>query len=342
MSRLTIGIDLAKNVFQVHGIDDSNRVVFAQKLRRAHLLTFFAKLEPCLIGMEACGSAHHWARELTGMGHEVKLMTPAYVKPYVKRGKNDMVDAEAICEAVTRPTMRFVPIKTVSQQSILMVHKSRALLIRQRTMLVNALRGHLTEIGIVAPVGIERTAELVGRVLAHDPSELDVPPLVTDIVVSLARQIDSLTAEVRTLEAKIREWQRTSEAGRRLATIPGVGVITATALAATVPDASVFRSGREFAAWLGLTPRSNSSGGKERLGRITKAGNKYLRTLLIVGATAVLRHVSHKMHGPLIEWVRKLLLTKSARLTTVALANKMARIAWAVMRRQTVYTNAIA
>jgi transposase len=342
MSRLTIGIDLAKNVFQVHGIDDSNRVVIAQKLRRAHLLAFFAKLEPSLIGMEACGSAHHWARELTGMGHEVKLMAPAYVKPYVKRGKNDMLDAEAICEAVTRPTMRFVPIKSASQQSILMVHKSRALLIRQRTMLVNALRGHLTEIGIVAPVGIERTAELVGRVLAHDPTELDVPPLVTDIVVSLARQIDSLTAEVRTLEAKIREWQRTSEASRRLATIPGVGVITATALAATVPDASVFRSGREFAAWLGLTPRSNSSGGKERLGRITKAGNRYLRTLLIVGATAVLRHVRHKMHGPLIEWVRKLLLTKSARLTSVALANKMARIAWAVMTRQTAYTNAIA
>jgi transposase len=292
--------------------------------------------------MEACGSAHHWARELTAMGHEVKLMAPAYVKPYVKRGKNDMVDAEAICEAVTRPTMRFIPIKTASQQSILMVHKSRALLIRQRTMLVNALRGHLTEIGIVAPVGIERTAELVGRVLAHEPTELDVPPLVTDIVVSLAKQIDSLTAEVRTLEAKIREWQRTSEAGRRLATIPGVGVITATALAATVPDALVFRSGREFAAWLGLTPRSNSSGGKERLGRITKAGNRYLRTLLIVGATAVLRHVRHKMYGPLIEWVRKLLLTKSARLTTVALANKMARIAWAVMTRQTVYTNAIA
>lgn len=323
MSRLTIGIDLAKNVFQVHGIDGDNRVMIAQKLRRAHFLAFFAKLEPSLIGMEACGSAHHWARELTGMGHEVKLMTPAYVKPYVKRGKNDMVDAEAICEAVTRPTMRFVPIKTASQQSILMVHKSRTLLIRQRTMLVNALRGHLTEIGIVAPVGIERTAELVGRVLAHDPTELDVPPLVTDIVVSLARQIDSLTAEVRTLEAKIREWQRTSEAGRRLATIPGVGVITATALAATVPDASVFRSGREFAAWLGLTPRSNSSGGKERLGRITKAGNRYVRTLLIVGATAVLRHVRHKMYGPLIEWVRKLLLTKSPRLTTVALANKM-------------------
>ncbi|QYA11901.1 IS110 family transposase [Rhizobium sp. AB2/73] len=342
MSRLTIGIDLAKNVFQVHGIDGDNRVVIAQKLRRAHFLPFFAKLEPCLIGMEACASAHHWARELTGMGHEVKLMAPTYVKPYVKRGKNDMVDAEAICEAVTRPTMRFVPIKTASQQSILMVHKSRALLIRQRTMLVNALRGHLTEIGIVAPVGIERTAELVGRVLAHDPTELDVPPLVIDIVVSLAKQIDSLTAEVRTLEAKIREWHRTSEASRRLATIPGVGVITATALAATVTDASVFRSGRELAAWLGLTPRSNSSGGKERLGRITKAGNRYLRTLLIVGATAVLRHVRHKMHGPLIEWVRKLLLTKSARLTTVALANKMARIAWAVMARRTVYANAVA
>ncbi len=342
MSRLTIGIDLAKNVFQVHGVDDVGRVVIKQKLRRQHFLAFLSKLEPCLIGMEACGSAHHWARQLTDMGHDVRLMAPAYVKPYVKRGKNDMVDAEAICEAVTRPTMRFVPIKTASQQSILMVHKSRALLIRQRTMLVNALRGHLAEIGIVAPVGIERTAELVEQVLAHDTTELNVPPLVIDIVASLAKQIDSLTAEVRTLEAKIREWYRTSEASRRLATIPGIGVITATALAATVPDASVFKSGRGLAAWLGLTPRSNSTGGKERLGRITRAGNSYLRTLLVVGATAIIRYARHKQGSALVGWVRKLLESKSARLTSVALANKMARIAWAVMARNTVYENAAA
>ncbi|CAM5279298.1 IS110 family transposase ISCc4 [Afipia felis] len=342
MSKLTIGIDLAKNIFQVHGIDDAGQVVIVQKLRRAQVLQYFGKLDPCLIGMEACGSAHHWARELTAMGHDVKLMAPTYVKPYVKRGKNDMVDAEAICEAVTRPNMRFVPVKTALQQSILMVHRSRSLLIRQRTMLVNALRGHLTEIGIVAPIGIERTAELVERVLAPDSIGLNVPPLVRDIVVSLVGQINSLTAEVKVLETKIRDWHRTSEASRRLATIPGVGVITATALAATITDPSYFRSGRALAAWLGLTPRSNSSGGKHRLGRISKAGDRYLRTLLVVGATAVIRHVKHKVHGPLIEWVRKLLLTKSARLTTVALANKMARIAWAVMTRNTVYGHSAA
>jgi transposase len=342
MSRLTIGIDLAKNVFQVHGVDAAGQVVIAQKLRRTQLLPYFRKLDPCLIGIEACGSSHHWARELTAMGHEVKLMSPSYVKPYVKRGKNDMVDAEAICEAVTRPNMRFVPIKTASQQSILMVHRSRALLVRQRTMLVNALRGHLTEIGIVAPVGIERTAELVERVLAHDSTGLDVPPLVRDIVVSLVSQIDSLTTEVKVLETKIREWHRTSEASRRLATIPGVGFITATALAATITDPAAFRSGRALAAWLGLTPRSSSSGGKERLGRISKAGDRYLRTLLVVGATAIIRYARNKEGSPLIGWVRKLLESKSARLTSVALANKMARIAWAVMARNTIYRNAVA
>ncbi len=342
MSRLTIGIDLAKNVFQVHGVDAAGQVVIVQKLRRTQLLPYFRKLDPCLIGIEACGSSHHWARELTAMGHEVKLMSPSYVKPYVKRGKNDMVDAEAICEAVTRPNMRFVPIKTASQQSILMVHRSRALLVRQRTMLVNALRGHLTEIGIVAPVGIERTAELVERVLAHDSTGLDVPPLVRDIVVSLVSQIDSLTTEVKVLETKIREWHRTSEASRRLATIPGVGVISATAFAATITDPAAFRSGRALAAWLGLTPRSNSSGGKERLGRISKAGDRYLRTLLVVGATAIIRYARNKQGSPLIGWVRKLLESKSARLTSVALANKMARIAWAVMARNTIYRNAVA
>ncbi|WP_034999359.1 IS110 family transposase [Beijerinckia mobilis] len=342
MSRLTIGIDLAKNVFQVHGVDAVGQVVIVQRLRRSQFLSYFTKLKPCLIGMEACGSSHHWARELTAMGHEVKLMAPSYVKPYVKRGKNDMVDAEAICEAVTRPNMRFVPIKTVEQQSILMLHRSRALLVRQRTMLVNALRGHLAEIGIVAPIGIERMAELVERVLTPNATELDVPQLVRDIVVSLVGQINSLTAEVKSLETKIREWHRTSEASRRLATIPGVGVITATAFAATITDPSCFRSGRALAAWLGLTPRSNSSGGKQRLGRITKAGDRYLRTLLVVGATAIIRYARHKESGRLTGWVRKLLENKSARLTSVALANKMARIAWAVMTRNTVYGPAAA
>lgn len=342
MSGMIIGLDLAKSVFQVHAVDAEGKVVITRKVRRSQMLEFFTRLEPCLVGMEACPSAHHWARELSAMGHEVRLMVASYVKPYVKRQKNDMVDAEAICEAVTRPTMRFVPIKSESQQAILMVHKTRALLVRQRTMLVNALRGHLTEMGVVAPKGIRRHADLVERVLAHGADEIDLPPLVRDIVFSSARQIGSLNAEIKELERKILEWHRTSEASQRLATIPGVGVITASAMAATVVDPAAFRSGRDLAAWLGLTPRSNSSGGKERLGRITKAGNRYLRTLLVIGATAVVGFSRRTTEGPLINWVRKLLQAKSARLTTVALANKMARICWAVMAHKTVFGAAAA
>lgn len=342
MSGMIIGLDLAKSVFQVHAVDADGKVVITRKVRRSQMLEFFGRLDPCLVGMEACPSAHHWARELSALGHEVRLMVASYVKPYVKRQKNDMVDAEAICEAVTRPTMRFVPIKSESQQAILMVHKTRALLVRQRTMLVNALRGHLTEMGVVAPKGIRRHADLVERVLAHGADEIDLPPLVRDIVLSSARQIGSLNAEIKELERKILEWHRTSEASQRLATIPGVGVITASAMAASVVDPAAFRSGRDLAAWLGLTPRSNSSGGKERLGRITKAGNRYLRTLLVIGATAVVGFSRRTAEGPLMSWVRKLLQVKSARLTTVALANKMARICWAVMARKTVYGDAAA
>lgn len=256
MSGMIIGLDLAKSVFQVHAVDAEGKVVITRKVRRSQMLEFFTRLEPCLVGMEACPSAHHWARELSALGHEVRLMVASYVKPYVKRQKNDMVDAEAICEAVTRPTMRFVPIKSESQQAILMVHKTRALLVRQRTMLVNALRGHLTEMGVVAPKGIRRHADLVERVLAHGADEIDLPPLVRDIVFSSARQIGSLNAEIKELERKILEWHRTSDASQRLATIPGVGVITASAMAATVVDPAAFRSGRDLAAWLGLTPRS--------------------------------------------------------------------------------------
>lgn len=339
MRQLTFGVDLAKNVFQVHAVDAAGAIVFQQKLRRGQFLAFFQKIEPSLIGMEACAAAHHWARELMAIGHDVKLMVPAYVKPYVKRGKNDAVDAEAICEAVTRPTMRFVPVKSSLQQSILMVHRSRALMVRQRTMLVNALRAHLAELGIVAPVGLERVADLVQRVFTE---RRDLPELVYDVVASLVKQIGCLTDEVRILESKIKAWHRNSPTSRRLATIPGVGVITATALAATISDPSAFKSGRQLAAWLGLTPRSNSSGGKERLGRITKAGDRYLRTLLVVGATAVIRYARQKGGSPLIEWVRKLLQSKSPRLTSVALANKMARMAWAVMAHDTVYRRAIA
>lgn len=332
MSRLTIGVDIAKRFFQVHVIDEFDQVLGNRKLRRSEFLSFFIDLPPSLIGIESCGAAHHWARELTAMGR------PMYVKPYVKRGKNDAVDAEAICEAVTRPTMRFVPIKSVEQQSVLMVHRTRSLLIRQRTMLVNALRGHLTELGIVAPVGIERVGELVDRVLGCEGEELGVPPLVLSIVETYARQIKLVSEEVKALEKRLRIWHRTSEASQRLATIPGIGLIIATALVATVPDAGSFTSGRGFASWLGLTPRSNSSGGKERNGRITKAGDRHLRTLLVLGATSVIRRVRADQETPLYGWVKRLIdAGKPPRLVTVALANKIARIAWAVMAGKTNY-----
>jgi len=338
MSGLTIGVDIAKRFFQVHVIDEFDQVLVNKKLRRAEFLAFFEDLPCSLIGMESSGSAHHWARELIAMGHNVKLMTPMYVKPYVKRGKNDAVDAEAICEAVTRPTMRFVPVKSVEQQSVLMIHRTRSLLIRQRTMLVNALRGHLAEIGIVAPVGIERVGELVDRVLGHEGDELGVPPLVRSIVETYAQQIMQVTEEVKNLEKQLRAWHRTSEASRRLATIPGIGRIIATAMAATVADPEAFQSGRAFAAWLGLTPRSNSSGGVERNGRITKAGDRNLRTLLVLGATSVIRRVRSGQPSPLYGWVNRLVETgKPPRLVTVALANKLARIAWAVMTGKTDY-----
>lgn len=331
MSNYTIGIDLAKRYIQVHVIDENQKVQAARKLRRSQFLPFLSKLPQSLVGMESCSAAHHWARELTAMGHEVRLMNPMYVKPYVKRGKNDAVDAEAICEAVTRPTMRFVSIKSVEQQSILMVHRTRAILIKQRTMLVNAVRGHLAELGIIAPVGIERIFELFTRVLERRGEEFDVPPLVRSIVRLYQRQIKAINEEVSRLEKRLRKWHRKSEISRRLATIPGIGEITATALAATTPDPRHFKSGRAYSAWLGLTPKSNSSGGKEINGRITKAGDRHLRTLLVLGATAVIRRVRSGQPTPLYGWVNRLLARKPARLASVALANKMARIAWAVM-----------
>lgn len=337
MSSYTIGIDLAKRYFQVHVVDDNNEVQAARKLKRGEFLDFLAKVPPSLIGMEACSAAHHWARQLTGLGHEVKLMNPMYVKPYVKRGKNDAADAEAICEAVTRPTMRFVPIKSVEQQSVLMIHRTRSLLIKQRTMLVNAVRGHLAELGIVAPAGIERAIELVDRVRRREGDEVNVPPLVRSIVRLFAKQIQALTEEIKSLEKKLQTWHRKSAASRRLATVPGIGVLTATAIAATAPDPDFFDSGRSFAAWLGLTPRSNSSGGVERRGRITKAGDKQLRTLLVLGAIAIIRRVRSGKQTPLNDWVNRLLTKKPGRLVSVALANKIARIAWAVWSEKTDY-----
>jgi transposase len=264
MQVTTIGFDLAKNVFQVHGIAESGAAVVRKRLRRAQVLAFFTDLPPCLVGMEACASAHHWGRELMKLGHAVKLIPPSYVKPYVRRGKNDAADAEAICEAVTRPNMRFVPVKTTDQQAVLMLHRTRALLIRQRTMLANAFRAHLAEFGIIVAQGIGRVASLIERIFGDGEEAAQLPRLARSALAPLAAQFLDLAPRIKALEAELLAWHRTNEESRRLETIPGVGFITATAIAATVTDPSHFRSEREFAAWLGLTPRQNSSAGKPR------------------------------------------------------------------------------
>ncbi len=271
MDVTTIGLDLAKHVFQVHAIDAAGVVVFRKALRRSQVLSFFAKLPPCLVGMEACGTSHHWARELMGLGHEVRLMPPAYVKPYVKRGKTDAADAEAICEAVTRPTMRFVPVKSRDQQAALSMHRTRNLLVKQRTQSVNMMRGLLAEFGIDIPEGLERALMVARRVI--DGEMPDVPAAAVRMVGMLSQQALDTHAQLREIDRDLPALQRTDDVTRRLATIPGIGPVGATALAASVTDPGQFRSGRQFAAWLGLTPRQNSSGGKERLGRITKMGN---------------------------------------------------------------------
>lgn len=331
----TIGLDLAKNVFQVHGINATGGVVIRKALRRSQMLPFFEKLPPCLVGAEACGTSHHWARELTKLGHEVRLMPAAYVKPYVKRGKNDAADAEAICEAVTRQTMRFVPIKSREQQAALSLHRVRSLLIKQRTQLVNMMRSVLAELGIAIPVGIVKALQMA-REIVDGESRLDLPTEATNVVEMLAGQLLQLHAQLRKLDMRLAALQRSDDRARRLATIPGIGPIGATALAASVTDPSQFSSGRQFAAWLGLTPRQSSSGGKERLGCITKMGDRYLRQLLIVGATALVRYAKEKPSTVDPRFVA-LLARKPARVASVAIANKMARIAWAVMARGGVF-----
>jgi transposase len=329
----TIGLDIAKNVFQVHGVDGGGRTVLRRKVRRDQLLALFSELEPCLVGIEACATAHHWARQITALGHEVKLMPPAYVKAYVKRNKNDAADAEAICEAVTRPTMRFVPIKSADAQSILMLHRARHLLVRQRTAQVSAMRAHLAEYGIVAPKGRAHVRDLL---TALESRVGLLPDLAHQTLLLIAQMIAGLSEQIRKIEIQLMAWHRASAVSQRLETIPGIGFITASALAATVGNARAFRSGRQFAAWLGLVPRQNSSGGKERLGGISKMGDRYLRHLLVVGATAVVRYTRRKATTISI-WANQLLERKPARLVTVAVANKMARIAWAVMARQENY-----
>jgi transposase len=333
MQVTTIGLDIAKRVFQVHGVDSAGAVVVRKKLRRPELVQFFARLARCLIGIEACATAHHWARELTAVGHQVRLVPPSYVKAYVKRSKNDAADAEAICEAVTRPNMRFVPVKTVEQQGVLVLHRGRELLVRQRTMLVNGLRAHMAEFGIIAPQGIQRVPELVAMLKDQTTG---IPQIAREALAAMVVQINNLTASIKQMEKRIVAWCCANDAARRLATIPGVGPITASALAAAITDPTLFRSGRHLAAWLGLVPRQQSTGGKAKLGRITKMGDQYLRKLLIVDMTAVIRS-ARRTKAPAFAWVNALLERRPARLVSVALANKAARIAWAIPIRGEIY-----
>ena len=333
MKTTTIGLDLAKNVFQVHGIDQSAQVCVSKALRRRQVIPFFGKLEPCLVGIEACGTSHYWARELSALGHRVKLMPPAYVTPYVKRGKTDAGDAEAICEAVTRPTMRFVAIKSPEQQSILALHRTRDLLIRQRTQLVNMIRAQLAEFGIVLAKGIRHALRLAGRLVEGVAPDIPVPAV--KVIVTLAEQLRDLQARIEGLDKDLKAWSRDNEVVKRLRTIPGIGIVTASALAASVTDPHQFTSGRQFAAWLGLTPRANSSGGRERSGRISKMGDRYLRRLLVSGMTSQSQSVRRNPDAH--PWITGLLRRKPAKLAAVAMANKAARIAWVVMTRDEVY-----
>ena len=331
---ITIGVDLAKNVFQIHGVDAEGAVIIGRQLRRSQMLPFFKKQPPCLVGMEACATAHHWARQLVALGHAVKLMPPKYVKPYVKRNKNDMADAEAICEAVTRPTMRFVEIKTRDQQSVLMLHRTRQLFVRQRTTLINALRAHLAEFGIVAGVGrngLERLLKVI-----EDGEDDRVPAAARDCLLALRDQLEMVKGQVLDADRHILAWHRSSEVSQRLDDIPGVGPLIATALVASVPDPHVFKSGRDLAAWIGLVPKQNSTGGKDRLGHISKAGNRYLRMLLVVGALSVIRRAKQVGYTRR-PWLTKLLQRRSTKIAAIALANKIARTAWAMMAHGTFY-----
>jgi transposase len=324
----TIGLDLAKHVFQVHGVDKDGRLIFRKTLRRNKVISFFQQLPSCLVGIEACATAHWWARELSVLGHDIRLMAPNYVKAYVKRGKNDAADAAAICEAVTRPSMRFVSVKTVEQQAALMLHRTRDLLVRQRTQLINAMRSHLAELGFVAAKGREGVQDLV-EMVANRAKEL--PKLTLAVLRSLIAQLKALQDQVGELEKAIHTEHRANDTSRMLETIPGLGVIAATALAATVTDPSAFKSGREFAAWIGLVPRQNSTGGKERLGSICKQGDRYLRRLLVMGSAAVFRHARKRPEKH--PWLMQLLQRRPPKVVIVALANKIARIAWAVLTR---------
>jgi transposase len=329
----TIGLDIAKHIFQAHGADAAGRVVFRKRLARARLLAFFAAQPPCVVAMEACAGAHHWAREIGKLGHTLRLIPPAYVKPYVKRQKNDMADAEAICEAAQRPTMRFVPVKSEAQQANAVLFRARDLLVRQRTQCLNALRGHLSEYGYIIPQGITHADAVLAHVADPDTS---LPESARAVLPVLVSTYTALEVQIQALDAEIARRAKADPAARRLMTIPGVGPIAATAITALVPAPEGFRAGRDFAAWLGLTPLQQSSGGKQKLGAVSKRGERTIRRLLILGASAVIRWVGQRgaAEG---SWLARMLARKPTMLVTVALANKTARIVWALLVKGGVY-----
>ena len=327
MKITTIGIDLAKALFQIHGVDKCGKVVLRTQLKRKDMAKYFANLDPCLIGMEACGSAHYWARKLEGYGHTIKLMAPQFVKPYVKTNKNDVADAEAICEAVSRPNMRFVPVKTVEQQAILSVHRARQGFVKARTAQSNQIRGLLSEFGIVMPQGIQSIMKQIPEIL--EDGENGLPEMMRTLLKRLTENLKEMDRQVEELEKQIVLWHRENEACRRLVEIPGIGPITASAIVATVGNANEFKNGRQLAAWMGLVPKQHSSGGKQNMLGISKRGDTYLRTLLIHGARAVIRFAMNKAKPE--SWLRKLMARRNKNVAAVALANKNARIVWALL-----------